>query len=259
MAPHEALNGGGLGELELELAHVLVLFRHGDRSPITRAVGRQLRMDQRESSLWVARLPNLRALSALNGGAAVADLNPAYISEHPPVFDQLKPPQKAHHGGRWPCGQLTDKGVGMMRAKGQALRQRYDALLKDAHPTRDVHVQSTNIRRTIRSAQSLLAGLFPERFPDFQNEDCWQQQEPSFVVFADEACALAPQHSYELYGSLSEMLAFELKNNAPIDVPAAARRIREAVGVREEDQKVAWTGCTTLALMAACSPCLLAC
>jgi len=252
MAPSTAdATANDLEHDDLELLHVLVLFRHGDRTPITRVVSAGMAMDARETSFWISRMPEVAVLSALSSGAHVADFDARYLSRSGSKREPqcLTPPQVAHHGGRWPCGQLTLQGVHMMRAKGRALRERYAGFLQDVHPRRDVHVQSTNIRRTIRSAQSVLAGMFPERFFGF--DDCeqhgnnWKEgaHDDSFVVLADDSNALAPQHSYELYRDLGELLAFEMKHNAPINVPATAKRIREIVGARPEDKRIAWTGC----------------
>lgn len=236
---------------DLELLHVFVLFRHGDRTPITRVVSAGMSMDQAETSFWISRMPELSVLSALNSGSQVADFDEDYLTRGAAKKNGLTPPKEAHHGGRWPCGQLTDKGVHMMRAKGRALRERYAGFLADVHPTRDVYVQSTNIRRTIRSAQSVLAGMFPEHFTGFDDQNVGgnhdarkgTSEDQSFVVFADDSNALAPQHSYELYRDLGELLAYEMKHNAPIDVAATAKRIREIVGARPDDKRVAWTGC----------------
>lgn len=251
---------------DLELLHVLVLFRHGDRTPITRVVSAGMAMDARETSFWISRMPDVGVLSALSSGARVADFDVRYLSrggDSSRELQRLAPPKEAHHGGRWPCGQLTLQGVHMMRAKGRALRERYAGFLQDVHPRTDVHVQSTNIRRTIRSAQSVLAGMFPERFSGFEdgeqhgNSRKEAADDDCFVVLADDSNALAPQHSYELYRDLGELLAFEMKHNAPIDVPATAKRIREVVGARPDDKRVAWTGCAcslpALVVLCCCS------
>ncbi|GMF36498.1 unnamed protein product [Phytophthora fragariaefolia] len=152
----------------------------------------------------------------------------------------------------------------MMRDKGQQLRERYAPLLEGAQPARDVHVQSTNIRRTIRSAQSLLAGVFPEHFvyvdadnqvganeallPDsrkflshIQTHRRLKKEDP-LIIHADDSNSLAPQHSYELYRDLGKMLADELSQHAPPGFAQASQQISAIIGAGSS-KLVAWTGC----------------
>lgn len=225
---------------ELELEHVLVVFRHGDRTPITRVVGGEMTMDRQETELWITKMPDLSFLTALNSGADVVDFHDGYHDR-----EQREPPKEPRHGGRWPCGQLTEQGVHMMRRKGEQLRERYAEFIGAVEPLRDVHIQSTNIRRTLRSAQSVLAGMFPEYFSSFATErerfSGKKAKDGRFLILADEDCAIAPQHSYELFKDLGEMLAYELKHNAPLDVSTVSKRIRQLVGA-QGDARVAWTG-----------------
>ncbi|GMF14789.1 unnamed protein product [Phytophthora lilii] len=238
-------------DAQMELQHVLVLFRHGDRSPISRRVGAKLAMAPAETDFWAARLADLSVVGALNSGTRVVALDGA----------ASPPPQQ---GGRWPCGQLTAAGIEMMRRKGRLLRERYAALLQDVDPEHELHVQSTNIRRTIHSAQSLLAGLFPEYFvhadagnalaaserlqPDSRSflahvqTDRLRKKDGELLIHADDANGLAPQHSYELYRDLAKMLADELRLHAPPGFAEASQRVSEIIGAGSS-KLVAWTGC----------------
>ena len=63
-------------------------------------------------------------------------------------------------------GQLTDKGVNQMENVGKLLRNRYVDTLKylpsDYDPNdNNLHYHSTNMARTIQSADSVLQGLYP--------------------------------------------------------------------------------------------------
>lgn len=215
-------------EHELQLVHVFVLFRHGDRSPITRKVGGNLSMDTAETQFWISRLADLSDISTLNRGTRVVN---AQCPDEPPL--------EPHHGGRWPCGQLTAKGVVGMRAKGAALRVKYAAFLDQIDPMQDVYVESTNIRRTIRSAQSVLSGMFPSYFANGNsNED-----DQVFTIRADDHNRIAPTHSYEIYGDLATLLADDLKRNAPKGLAEVGKLMRELVGV-DPGRRVPWTACT---------------
>ncbi|KAG6583058.1 putative histidine acid phosphatase [Phytophthora cinnamomi] len=256
-----AMEHTSVDDRDLILQHVFVMFRHGDRSPISRRVSAKVAMTQRETDFWVSRLAELSVVGALNSGTRVVSHHAGDCGEPcgGPQFD-VPPPQQ---GGRWPCGQLTAKGIAMMRDRGQQLRERYKLLLEDADPVHHVHVQSTNIRRTIRSAQSVLAGLFPEHFvnvdagsqmganesllPDSRRflshvqSDRRSKKDEVLIIHADDSNSLAPQHSYELYRDLGKMLADELRQHAPPGFAEASQRISTIIGAGSS-KLVAWTG-----------------
>ncbi|KAG2515891.1 hypothetical protein JM16_007676, partial [Phytophthora kernoviae] len=120
-----------------------------------------------ETDFWVSQLADLSVIGALNSGSRVVDYHDGDCGSNNSqnCFNQgFTVPPPPQQGGRWPCGQLTAKGIAMMRLKGQLIREKYCNFISDIDNVTQVHVQSTNIRRTIRSAQSLLAGLFPEHF-----------------------------------------------------------------------------------------------
>ncbi|KAJ1528663.1 hypothetical protein ONE63_007057 [Megalurothrips usitatus] len=60
-------------------------------------------------------------------------------------------------------GQLTTIGMQQHYELGMWLRQRYISLLKSDYTKSDVYIQSTDVDRTLMSAESNLAGLFPPR------------------------------------------------------------------------------------------------
>ncbi|CAK4848206.1 unnamed protein product [Aphanomyces euteiches] len=141
-------------EEDLTLKHVLVLFRHGDRSPITTQVGQHLVMDAAEKELWASKLPTDEHIEKLSKGAKVTGMEP-----------HLPPPKAPRDGGVFPNGQLTVRGLEQLEAKGKALREHYSTFLNGIHES-DVYIRSTNVRRTIRSCLSLLHGAFPELVGD---------------------------------------------------------------------------------------------
>ena len=146
----------------LRLRQVLVVHRHGDRTPIT---------PMRDEEYWRATLPDPTVLEGIARGTSL-----------------LRPPGGGaanSHGaaGRGPFGQLTMMGLLQMVGLGERLRgelagghrdDEYDYGDDDGmaglrlftpeeplHPSR-VKVMSTDFPRTIQSVQALLAGLFPD-------------------------------------------------------------------------------------------------
>ena len=75
-------------------------------------------------------------------------------------------PTDAANNGHWleGPGQLTPIGMQQLHALGVSLRERYvtsDDLFPGMYSHRHVYVRSTDLDRTLMSAQSLLQGLFP--------------------------------------------------------------------------------------------------
>ncbi|KAF0718957.1 hypothetical protein AaE_010530, partial [Aphanomyces astaci] len=129
----------------MELVHVLAVFRHGDRSPITGAVGTMLKMSEGDTAYWISQLASEASRRRLNALVAVHGSD----SDAPPPMP----------GGVWPKGHLTEQGVADMERRGRAFRRRYQVFLANMNIHDVVYATSTNIRRTILSAQSFLAGL----------------------------------------------------------------------------------------------------
>ncbi|KAL3862394.1 hypothetical protein ACJMK2_008363 [Sinanodonta woodiana] len=83
-------------------------------------------------------------------------------------------PYDIHTEDEWPqgFGQLTTRGMYQEYSMGQFLHERYvrTKFLHSSYKRAEVYVRSTNIDRTLMSAYSVLAGLFP---PDSTQE--WSQ------------------------------------------------------------------------------------
>eukprot|EP00584_Thalassiosira_punctigera_P007825 CAMPEP_0172533924 /NCGR_PEP_ID=MMETSP1067-20121228/6470_1 /TAXON_ID=265564 ORGANISM="Thalassiosira punctigera, Strain Tpunct2005C2" /NCGR_SAMPLE_ID=MMETSP1067 /ASSEMBLY_ACC=CAM_ASM_000444 /LENGTH=478 /DNA_ID=CAMNT_0013318643 /DNA_START=23 /DNA_END=1459 /DNA_ORIENTATION=+ len=146
----------------LRLRQVLVVHRHGDRTPIT---------PMKDEGYWRNELPEPNVLDGIARGTSLV---------RPPEGG----PRKHGAVGRGPFGQLTLRGLLQMISLGELLREelghshheeeaddgdhqpfvnrgRLFTPTKPLHPSR-VRVMSTDFPRTIQSVQALLTGLFPD-------------------------------------------------------------------------------------------------
>lgn len=93
----------------------------------------------------------------------------------------------------WPVqfGELTNNGKRQHYAFGKWLRQRYSNLLsRDFDPT-EIYVRSTDVDRTLMSAQANLAGLYPPYGQAVWNSELMWQPIPVHTIPEDEDDLLA--------------------------------------------------------------------
>ncbi|XP_014092609.2 prostatic acid phosphatase isoform X2 [Bactrocera oleae] len=77
----------------------------------------------------------------------------------------------------WPVGwgELTNTGKYQHYQLGKWLRQRYNTLLNETYSENEIYVRSTDVDRTLASALSNLAGLYPPIGDEIWNKDiAWQ-------------------------------------------------------------------------------------
>lgn len=79
-------------------------------------------------------------------------------------------------------GQLTNQGKRMQYELGQFLRKRYDGFLSAKYHENYTFVRSSDVDRTLMSAQANLAGLFPPQGRDLWNPDLHWQPIPVHTI-----------------------------------------------------------------------------
>lgn len=107
-------------------------------------------------------------------------------------------------------GQLTPEGMRQEYFLGQALRQEYVAqyqLLPEIYDANTMYVRSSDLPRTLMSAQSILFGLYPlHSGPKALPEDF--QPIPIHTVPQEQDNLLVPGHDEEIYKELLQTYIF---------------------------------------------------
>ncbi|XP_030031974.2 prostatic acid phosphatase isoform X2 [Manduca sexta] len=99
-----------------------------------------------------------------------------------------------HNESNWPVkpGQLTNEGKRQHFALGQWLRKRYAHLVSANFNPTEIYVRSTDVDRTLMSAQVNLAGMYPPKGQAVWNNDLNWQPVPVHTVpeYEDEVLAM---------------------------------------------------------------------
>ncbi|KAI0243717.1 hypothetical protein L0F63_001697 [Massospora cicadina] len=196
----------------LELKQLIVLHRHGERTPLAPRFGGIL-----PSSWNLCELGNQRISRLHTSGSFIQNSALSYrkLTE---IFDLGQPhskfvPNSIVEAATCTYGQLTDIGRRTLERNGQHLRRIYaDHLnflplrLHDM-PLDDLYLRTTDYPRTIESLQHLLLGLFPD-LPKSRGLIFRTQTVTHDSLLADFNCKriadLKRAHSVETHPSLSE-------------------------------------------------------
>lgn len=102
-------------------------------------------------------------------------------------------PTDPYQESAWPqgFGQLSKEGMRQHFELGQFLRKRYTGFLSEDYERHEIYIRSTDIDRTLMSAEVNLAGLFPPNGSQIFNPDLKWQPIPIHTVPEDEERLLA--------------------------------------------------------------------
>mmetsp|Transcript_8764 Transcript_8764/g.11563 ORF Transcript_8764/g.11563 Transcript_8764/m.11563 type:complete len:455 (-) Transcript_8764:97-1461(-) len=175
----------------LKLQQCIVITRHGDRVPISRSLGKSLPECTKRERSWKALLPKNQ------------DLHPRNVVN--PVYKQSCGSFKPRDHGQEPYAQLTIRGMKQHESLGEYLRKHFlkNGLLSHNLNPEEIYARSTNLQRTIQSAQSLLYGLYPpsSRAPGkagIVQLNVWPIAEEILIPNANRKC----QRQYEIIKEL---------------------------------------------------------
>ncbi|GMH86043.1 hypothetical protein TrVE_jg4414 [Triparma verrucosa] len=204
----------------LKLSRVVIVHRHGDRSPIT---------PMADEAYWASTLPDKQTLEAIERTTEVvkdSDLNEFLDSSSP----RSGMPQESKHlakGGPI-FGQLSQLGLFQMIALGAQLKAELDETLGLSVEPSDVTVYSTDFPRTIQSVQGTLMGMFDNAEappPVFKVEASYTQ-----IMIPDPQ----PRNSKEqvaLEKVLTETEEFQMAEESMIPLAKKATSILRASGL----------------------------
>ncbi|XP_028179025.1 prostatic acid phosphatase [Ostrinia furnacalis] len=119
----------------------------------------------------------------------------------------------------WPVkfGELTNIGKSQHYALGKWLRQRYSHLLSPQFDPTEIYVRSTDVDRTLMSAQANLAGLYPPTGKSIWDKDLMWQPIPVHTV---------PEREDELLAMKKPCLAFDKEKEKYIHSKAYVEKLK---------------------------------
>lgn len=222
---------------ELQLRHVLLFHRHGDRAPVLPTIGEKWRMTPEELAFWGTRVATEQQLAQLARAGRVVGAQP-----------DLPPPPPSARPYTHPLGELTQMGVDHMRGKGRKLRAKYGHLLAahaDTDPSEHVYVLSSSVPRTVQSVQCLLHGMFHGEDDDEEESESGEQRaaKPTFDIRTYERNVLAPSHSLRVFMEIEAIVRSDVEKRATHEkeqTAALAQHLRETLGIAP-DVTLPWT------------------
>ncbi|XP_040288878.1 prostatic acid phosphatase [Bufo bufo] len=114
-------------------------------------------------------------------------------------------PNDKYQENSWPdgFGQLTQLGMEQHYELGKYLRKRYSGFLNETYSRHEVHVRSTDVDRTLMSAQANLAGLYPPVGRQIWNKNiAWQPIPVHTVPLSEDNLISMPLQNCPLYNKL---------------------------------------------------------
>ncbi|KAJ7985764.1 hypothetical protein DPEC_G00343840 [Dallia pectoralis] len=159
-------------------------------------------------------------------------------------------PTDQYQESAWPqgFGQLSQEGMRQHIELGQVLRKRYKGFLNDTYDRHEITVRSTDVDRTLMSAEANLAGLYPPNGSQvFDPELIWQpipvhtvpQEEERLLSFPIPGCP-----RYEVL--MNETARSEMYVNMTNKYKDFMMMVREKTGLKNTNLQTVWSVHDTL-------------
>lgn len=142
----------------LKLEKVVVIHRHGDRTPIERGCGPNFPERKSMSGKWASTLPSLKTIERIERVGRIV-----YQSVSEKQFVEMTEAYSGWDQKEIPYGQLTELGAQQLIRLGEKMRHRYGGNvlpLNIEEAEKHVYCRSTFICRTVHSIRSFLVGLY---------------------------------------------------------------------------------------------------
>ncbi|KAM9328201.1 lysosomal acid phosphatase [Pholidichthys leucotaenia] len=159
-------------------------------------------------------------------------------------------PTDPHQEDAWPqgFGQLSQEGMRQHFELGQFLRNRYKGFLSESYDRHEISVRSTDIDRTLMSAEANLAGLYPPSGQQVFNPNLMWQPIPVHTVPASQERLLSfPLRDCPRYEQLlEETKQTEVFLNVTATYQDIIDLVNEKTGLNETSVESVWTVYDTL-------------
>ncbi|VBB34372.1 unnamed protein product [Acanthocheilonema viteae] len=123
----------------------------------------------------------------------------------------LLPNDAANDEESWEIGlgELTVDGIWQAYHLGKFLRQRYDGFLNETFKTSEIYVRSTDINRTLMTANAVLQGLYPQTYHNDKLSSSVWHPIPVHTVRAEDDKQLLQQDCPRVKEELQQVLKTE--------------------------------------------------
>ncbi|XP_016299408.1 lysosomal acid phosphatase-like isoform X1 [Sinocyclocheilus anshuiensis] len=150
----------------------------------------------------------------------------------------------------WPqgFGQLSQEGMKQHFELGQFLKKRYTGFLSEDYDRHEIFIRSTDVDRTLMSAEANLAGMFPPNGSEVFNPDLKWQPIPVHTVPADEEKLLSfPLDDCPRYTQLmNETEKTDIFLNMTETYKAFIEMVKNKTGLEKTNIETIWSVYDTL-------------
>uniref|UniRef100_A0A671RVP2 Lysosomal acid phosphatase n=1 Tax=Sinocyclocheilus anshuiensis TaxID=1608454 RepID=A0A671RVP2_9TELE len=146
----------------------------------------------------------------------------------------------------WPqgFGQLSQEGMKQHFELGQFLKKRYTGFLSEDYDRHEIFIRSTDVDRTLMSAEANLAGMFPPNGSEVFNPDLKWQPIPIHTVPADEERLLSfPLEDCPRY---TQLMNETEKTGIFLNMTETYKMVRNKTGLEKANIETIWSLYDTL-------------